>query len=90
MSENRSNLPTEATAPNQSVNVGRPNDKTPWGRVEVIAEVGTECCVMHSDDDCVRILVRPPGREWPYGMEPTGGGSNTIQPGYTRFVVMEG
>lgn len=57
--------------------------------VQVVAPVGTSFGTVKGESGVLTIVVRPPGQtEWPHGIVPDGG-ENTIEPGYTRYVVCD-
>lgn len=57
--------------------------------VEVIAPVGTSFGILSSEDGVLRIVVKPVGdADWPHGIKPNTG-HNTIEPGFTRYIVID-
>lgn len=58
-----------------------------WNRVELVAEPGHSFGIRHDEGGVLTILVKPPGKDWPFGMEPTAGGVNTIDEGARSYEV---
>jgi hypothetical protein len=59
----------------------------PLIKVEIIAEVGTECGLVESAPGMLTIVVKAPGaNDWPHGIVPTTG-INTIAEGHRRYSV---
>ncbi len=57
--------------------------------VQVVAPVGTRFGTVKGENGVLTIVVKPPGEtEWPHGTTPDGG-FNEIEPGFTRYVVMD-
>ncbi len=58
-----------------------------WHTVEVVAEVGTTVGILSDEAGKLVVVVRPPYQPWPHGLGAGVQAVNTIQPGFTRYVV---
>lgn len=57
--------------------------------VQVVAPVGTSFGTLKGENGVLTIVVKPVGTaDWPHGVVPDGG-HNTIEEGFTRYVVMD-
>ena len=57
--------------------------------VQVVAPVGTSFGQVRGENGVLTIVIKPAGTaDWPHGVTPDCG-FNTIEEGYTRYVVMD-